>query len=387
MSDTNSWKQEYTQLSNFINEHPEVEVGVSRVRIPENIRPEFYQLFNTVRTVFIEEKLADLLNEARSLSERYIKVEAEVVTLLELEKISQETHLYSFLHNPIDELIRGLFNPLFDLLKGKVDIETFGEKALSNIEVSFRDLYHLGYEKWVALSLVKLLQADKLFQVIPRPFISEQEETIMSSTSPEEDPPAAIESKNFSFQRDLAATFTVPDFIVHLSAGNKYTAVRSQIGEALAKASKTSENREWYPLDSIGAFISGLTLVYVADNLKDISLVADADKICRPDLIIVCKEQQDWYDKEGLGKIKLDHDRSKPLLGTYVVSRESIPEQAYKDLITEESVAPTLGEERLEQGDSKQAGIYILTVGFNQSKLQPIVSGLMNNRQGLHNES
>ena len=377
MSESNSWKQEYTKLSNFIAEHSEVQIEESRNKIPESVRPEFYRLFNTARTTFAEEKFPNLLNEAKALSERYTQVEAEVAKLLALEKISLATQLRRFLQNPIDELVRELFDPLFDLLKGKVNIETFGERTSRNIEAAFRGLYHLGYEKWVALSLVKLLEADRLFQVTARPFISEQEETVMSAALIEEEPPALSESKHLSFQGNSTATFIVPDLIIHSPMVSKYISLRSQMGEALAKATKFSEVREWYSLDSIGVFTSGLTLVYVAANFDEISLISDAKKICRPDLIIKCEGNKDWYGVKSIERIKQQHNALKPILGMYAVSREPVTEQAYKQLAPEQvlNAAESAQEQMPAQESQKQdESIHFLSVGFDQSKLEPIIN-------------
>lgn len=393
MSEPNGWHQAYTKLSDFTIEHPEIEIDVSRVRIPESVRPEFYRLFNTVRTAFIEEKLADLLNEARSLSEKYTKVEGEVIKLLELEEISLDTRLDRFLHNPIDELVRGIFDPLFDLLKGKVDIDTFEGVSLKELKDSFRRLYRSGYVKWVALSLVKLLEADKSFQIIPRE-LDYVEGVLMEATPFEASAPAAEESKRLLFKHEpTTVLFTVPDFIVHSVRVNQYFAIRSEIGSALAVASDTSQKREWYSLDSIAAMGAGLTFVYVDKNPEEISLVADREKICRPDLIIEFREQEDWYEKEGLEKVKLNHDSLKPTLGTYIISRMPVPEQAYQELMpaqvpeeptpevasTEHTPEQVSREPTAEQELKKQeVGIHILTVGFDQSKLEPVISALMN---------
>ncbi len=86
MSGINSWCQSYTKLTDLVAEHPEIEVTTSHIKIPEHIRPAFYQLFNTARATFVEEKLADLLNEARLLNKKYIKAEANVTKLLKFEK-------------------------------------------------------------------------------------------------------------------------------------------------------------------------------------------------------------------------------------------------------------------------------------------------------------
>ena len=352
-----SWQTAYEELQGFIAEKPEVVIDESMISIPRDVRPEFYQLFDMVRVAFIEEKLSDLFNEAATLSENYTKAEQEVTELLGLDDVLIATGLRRFLRNPRDGLIRGLFNPLFDLLKGKINAETFEQGVSRNIEASFRDSYRLGYKKWLALSLVKLLEADRSLEVsVPSVNLGPEEgERGYYASDKEHLVPPPNESKHLSFKHEQSSTLTVPDFIVHSAKINRYFALRSEFrAAAVWTASNASEHREWYPLDCVVALRLGLTLIYVADNPEEISLVADAKKICRPELIIEYREQKDWYEKEELEKIKLHHDVLKPRLGTYIVSREQVPDVG-------------------QLGD----GIHILTVGFDQSKLEPIISSLM----------
>ncbi len=399
MSESNGWKQEYQKLSEFITEHPEIEIGASSIRIPQSVRTEFYTLFNAVRTVFVEQNFADLLNEAEPLSEEYTKVEGEVIKLLQLEEISLDTRLHRFLHNSFDALARRVYDPLFDLLKGKVDIDTFEGVSSKELRDSFRHLYQSGYVKWVALSLVKLLEADKSYRVIPREL--EYEETIKGVRLFEEKTPAPEESKHLIFKHESSPIqFIVPDFIVHSTKVDQYYAIKLGLGKALAEASNTSQKREWYSLDSIVAMGDGFTFVYVDKNLEEISLVADKNKICRPDLIIECMEQKNWYEKEGLEKVKLNHDSLKPTLGTYIISRMPVPEQAYKELMPEqapegltpeaastehtpEQVSSEPTAEQEQELEKQEVGIHILTVGFDQSKLEPVISALMNQQRHL----
>lgn len=350
---SNSWQEVYSELTDFIAEHSEIEIGVSRVCLPDSVRPEFYRLFNDVRKAFVEEKFSNLLNEATPLSQNYLKAEQEVTELLRLDDISMEASLHRFLHDPIDQLIRGLFNPLFDLLKGRINAEKYEEGAARNIEASFRPLYQLGYEKWMALSLVKLLKADKSFQVILPQMNSEEALKHCSDPSGVEVLPPQ-ESKSISFDQELI--LTVPDFIVHSAKINRYVSARSELRPAMLRAANASEQRKWYPLDSVVALGPGLTLVYMADSPEEVSLVADKERICRPELIVECRGQEGWYEKEDLEKVRPHHDSLKPILGSYIVSLEPVPNQ---------------------EPEKQEVGIHILTAGFDQSKLEPIVSVLM----------
>ena len=349
----NTWQEVYTELTDFIAGHSEINIEANRVRLPVSVRPEFYRLFRAVRIAFLEGKYSNVLNEAKTLSQNYLVVEQEVTKRFSLDNVSMLPKLGRLLRDPLNQLIEGLFDPLFDLLKGRIGIEIFKAIASQKIETSFESLHRLGYEKWMVLSLVKLLEADDLFQVIP------PNRTIYDAHKLgglfEEEVPNAEESRSILFKHAPDPVFIVPDLTVHSTKVNRYIAIRSQIGKAFGIATDASKEREWLTLDYVVALEPGLTLIYVADNTEEISLIADVNKICRPDLIMICREQKDWHEKEGLEKIKLSHATLKPTLGTYIVSREPVPQQENEGL----------------------EGINMITVGFDQSKLEPIITALM----------
>lgn len=326
------------------------------MRLPENVRPEFYRLFNSTRKKLVAEKLPSLSAEAEILSENYQKSEKEVINLLGLEEITMATTIHTFLHSPMDAVIRALFNPLFDLLKGRIDIESLEQNSPRSISLLSQMYYQRGYEKWVVLSLVKLLAVDRLLQASPRRFSTASEAATMIATRPEEPVPDYAESKQLLFKEPEPATLTLPDFIAHSQEVKRFIAVRSEFGKAMGINSEKSRKRHWLPVGSmVGDILPGLILLYTADKTDEISLVADADQLCQPDVVIKCQTQTGWYDKGGLTKAKRQHESLKPALGTFIVSRETVPEQA----------ANEIGE-----------GINILRVGLGQDELRPIVNKL-----------
>lgn len=348
----NDWRQAYTELIDYISKHSDIQIGESVTSLPDSVRPEFYRLFNATRIAYVEEEFPALLSKSRILSESYVKTEQEIIELLGLESITMEVELLRFLHDPKDYLISRLFDHLFDLLKRRINTDTFEERSTRQIKASFLSLYQSGYKKWVVLSLISLLDPSELFRVSAR--YLEIYDEIRLQDNPEQEPVLSpTPAKEIIFYDAHPARLIVPDCILYLRRINRYIAVRSEIGKVMATADNASKNREWYSLNSIAALEPSLTLVYVADKPEEISLVADAEKICRPDLIIECREQKDWYEKERLEKVKLHS--LKPRLGTYIVSREPVPEQDLEEI-----------------GD-----IHLLTVGFDQPKLEPIISALM----------
>lgn len=357
---SNSWLEAYGELRDFVAKRPGIKIDMGMIAIPGDVRPDFYRLFDTVRLAFVEQNFPDLLDKAGRLSEGYTKAEGEVVKALGLDGISMQVDLLRFLHDPKNQLTRGLFHSLFDLLKGKIDIETFGKEASGNIKVPFRNLYQSGYQKWVALSLVKMLAADRGFDVtVPSLEMDDRGQVIRPGPEliPEIKP---LESKHLTFRHEKLATFIVPDFIVHSTLINRYVAFRSESGTAMWTAPKFNDKREWYPSDSIKARYESVHLkpafcIYVDDTPESLALIADQERVCRPDLIIECVEQEGWYQEEGLETVKLHHDILKPKLGTFIASKEPVPEHILEELA---------GECRL------------LVVNLDQSKLDSIIDVL-----------
>jgi hypothetical protein len=350
---TKGWYGAYSGLTSFITGHAGIEIKANKVCLPDDIRPEFYRLFDATRAAFVEEKLPASLNEANNLSHNYIKVEQEVARSLKLENIAMEPGLQRFLHEPINQLIRDLFDPLFDLLKGLTAAEKF-EETSRNIKKSFELLYQLGYGKWAALSLLKLLNADKLFQVTLRKLDSKDVHRARAGSLKEE-APGPHESNSLLFKHGPNAAFITPDWIIHSTKARGYISLGSQVYQALGAATSLNDKREWFPTDSALYPETGLTLLYQGDSPTEISLISDASKICRPELILECKALRDWFEREGLEKTKAYHDRLKPTRGTFVISMGDVPE-----------LKP---EEQVE-------GITLLAVGLDSAKLMPVVEAL-----------
>ncbi len=108
--------------------------------------------------------------------------------------------------------------------------------------------------------------------------------------------------------------------------------------------------------------------------------MADFSRFCRPDIIVECMEQVDWYQKGGLDKVRQNYDFLKPRLGSYIVSRVPVPEEAWRDLMPEPAASePVVGQKTPPEEEPKEQplDIHILTVGYDQSQLAPIIDILL----------
>ena len=162
------WHNAYNELTCFISRHPKINIGVSSVDIPKEIRPDFYRLFNKTREEFLSEKASTLLDEAKVLSRHYLQIE---------EELGSRFGAGGDYHYPLplppyarpsgQTGQRELYDPLFDLLRGKTNTQAFEEGSLKILNYLLRVLYHRGYEKWVILALTELLEPDEALRAIP----------------------------------------------------------------------------------------------------------------------------------------------------------------------------------------------------------------------------
>jgi hypothetical protein len=400
-----SWRKAYSELKEYIARNPKIAIGQSIVAIPRDVRPEFYRLFDTVRTAFLKEKFQTLLDEAIPLSKDYAEVGQEVTKSLGLSDIKVSAKVSAslnwFLNDPVNGLNRSFFDPLFNLLKGRLDINSFEQEASICIENSFSRLFQSGYKMWVALSLINLLAPDRALVVYnPNEDIVKVEKDAPGMQ--EEPVPSPEEAKSLSLGHAMeAALFIVPDLIVHSAKLGRYVSIRSDLTDAIWRARRVSSNKEWYRFPELMGEYTKVAhwadlFIYIDDKPEELALVADFDRFCRPDIIVKCMEQADWYQKGGLERVKRNHDVLKPRLGSYVVSRLPVPEEAFRELVPEPvtveppagGAAPvepeaeqvsgeTVSEQAPQEPEKQPLDIHILTIGYDRSQLAPIIETLL----------
>lgn len=373
------WQDAFAKLQDFIKSNSSITISKVVIGIPDDVRPEFYRLFDDVRMTFVEEKFPALLREAEILSKNYIQAEQEVKELLKLDNIYTLGFLDKFLHGTRKELTRELFDPLFELLRGTIDTGTFERQGVKDIEAIYERSHRLGYAKWLALSLVKKLESDKIFTITP------PECKLDGHGAPiccENDVSYPQESKFLTFEHgpDHYPPFITPHFIVHSAKLNRYVAIRTElIAPAENIALNNSEKREWYNFTSLKreydlAISNPGLLIYIGDDPEELALIADKDRMCRPDMIVEYREPWDWENKDITANTRL-YDVLNPRLGRYIISREPVAEPVSQETPRKPA------EEQLLAGQVAQAeekAVYNLTVNFDQSGLEPIMEKLVN---------
>jgi len=336
-------------LVEYVSGHPAIELGERSSAIPEELRPEFYRLFDAVQHAFLHESFANLLDDAVCLSARYTQVEQRVMQALELDDVVMMAGLARFLRDPVDGLARELFEPLFSLMQGRLTVESFEQIATARAEAAYERYSRLGYKQWIELSLVDLFDADRLFNVVVHKPSSKE---IIKRSDVPEPVPMPEESRALSFERDLYPIYMVPDFIVHSGRLNAYVALTSEFSGAFWPASDPSRARDWIALDVAGRLGTRLVLIHVSKRLEEIALIMDKERISRPDVTIEYVVGADWSEEEGTYRNGSEYAGLNPSRGAFLVTRHRLPDGRVS------------------------GGARVLAAGLDEATLSPIVDAL-----------
>jgi hypothetical protein len=225
MTELASWEDEYARLREYVTAHPEIVLTKNEISIPQPLRDEFYRIFDDIRKAVAAENLDLLPVRARRLSERYIQVEKEAAELLGVEKIDMPVDLHVFLHNPEGGLIRAVYNCLFDLIQGKTDEAEFERLAGENIASAAAELFHLGYERWVGLEIIKQLEPEEAFFVDldyeEKPYLRELEDVAFGKQAHNPTiriPEFVVRSRRFNslIAVKMALAMEIDEYFVHI---------------------------------------------------------------------------------------------------------------------------------------------------------------------------
>jgi hypothetical protein len=361
------FRQACAALTDFIAKHPEIEIRESVTSIPENVRPDFYALFNAARHAFIADAFPDCLSRAGLLQQEYCRATEAAARWLSFEDGPVVSKCGRFLNDPKDSLARELFDPLFDLLKKKETPASFEKKASRGIESLFPIVHRGGYEKWAVISLANLLEVQKAFRVPVRD-LQPGDRAKSSAYAPVEEVPEPVESAHFLFSQSPKAIFAVPDFILYSGKLNRFIGFRSEFKEGLYNALNASMEREWCPIDADLLILLelGLTLIYASEKPESIALVGDVARFCRPDLVLWCVNSHNMTKQKALEKMALADSHLKPARGIFIVANGPWPE-------SEETEEPQALNPPPE-GEAPR--IRILPAGFDCAQLTPVIKAL-----------
>ncbi len=363
-----AWRETYAALADFIARHPGIELSPHAIVIPAEVRPEFYRLFDQTRADFVRESFPAQLEQGLTLGRAWGALSQAITADLGLEAIDIHQNLKWFLQDPVNGLVRALYDALFDVLQGKGDLASFAQKGAELVAQDFRRYYGEGYQRWATVSLLRALAPDQLLQVPVQDTYNEA--TILDSGTVSgvtvARVPEPVPTKRLIFVQAPETAFLAPKIIVRSTRLQTFVSFRPDFYDPQWKTETLSAAQEWFSLQEIRKEHGRHGLwpdlaLYMARDVRDLALVAEFYHIARPEVVVEIREGDDWYAREGLAAVWRHAAVLQPRRGSFVLCAAPVPEAALQELATQDETTPAL---------------HLLQVGYDVAQLAPVVAAL-----------
>ena len=387
---SSTWQNKYNELRDYISKNTSIHIDRFVMIIPDDVRPEFYRLFDGIRTEYIRENFPGLLEEATLLGAKYAEARDVVAARLNLKSIETSPTLKWFLDDPVKGLIHGLSDPLFDLIRGTATLPDFEETAAGIVGKKSAEYFHNGYRHWVTLSLLRLLLPDEAY-IVPLPDQFEEPELNDAETIPGvniHEVPRIEKAETVQLDFSQYTPFIGPNVVVHSGLLNAFAGMRDGYNNIFRRARALSKKVEWHKMEGIRQRYGTNLLwpdlgIYLQGMKERVKILAEYFHAARPDVIADVIAAHGWREEDALKLAKRHNDILKPRGGSFIISREppaAAPPETSPGFGAE---AGASGEQnqQVTGADTTQAGehypdVTVLVVGYDEGKLQPVIDAL-----------
>ncbi len=186
--------------------------------------------------------------------------------------------------------MRILYPRTFDLIQGKITLEEYESHSEPELRSAAAELYRLGYEQWLALTLIRLLDPDEAYAV----------------DLDEDYKPCLDELKTIAFGRQAHhPTLRIPEFVLHSRKLDRYVAVKMPLVreiESFVPKYKPPVRPRKKTGDTSFALDSRAMLLSFMNAKNDIPVIADIYELKRtsPDWVVECIAESELQDPGAL---------------------------------------------------------------------------------------
>lgn len=297
------WKHAYGILKDFIASNPEIQIGPSEVFVPEELRGRFYRHFDSIRAAVVESWKGTFDFNVQALSDNFTAAENALSKTLDLT-IEMPMDLSHFLRRPQEGMMRLIYSRSFELVQGKIAEEDFQGIAGRELAAEATAMFRMGYETWVALALMVLLEPDGIWGIA----LDAGNEPIVA------------EIKEISFGRQFhSPAKRLPEFILHSKKLDSHIAFKMPLVKEVNAYAVPAEiptqrllrNRNG---DTSSVLDHRMIFLSVVPDLKKIPVFADIHEriINGPDLAIELLMEQDLRDSAMIGQVQNRMRTMKP---------------------------------------------------------------------------
>ena len=340
---TKNWKASYEDLQKYVAENDDIEITRFSVSLPDGKREVFYAKLDEINAQFIEENFSDELIKAQELVDHWNETEPKILGYYP-GGIDTPKNMLRFMKDPLKELYDELYEPMMKVFKGTMTLDNYEESALKTIRESWEKLFKQGYMMYLVAELVCALEPEKTLMV---PNIDNNRSGTDLEANPgggmEANVPHAQDTDKFIMEYSPQVNFVTSKIIIKSKKLGRLVAIRPNFYSPLNAAKLRSKNQEWLSMDEINQ-VFGLhdqwpsALIYLADDIRDLPILADYYWLCQPHFNVEIREKDGWFSEKAIESIKRHAEITEPKVATIILSRTPYDETAMKEALLPKEV-------------------------------------------------
>ncbi len=256
------WRELYERILEYV----EVD-SRGRVKPRNTSKAEFLKLEDKLKESFIYDILGiDLIRTGYEWVKVFLSTISELKEKAGLIHVLLSRELSSFVEDVVNHLKKKIFIYTHDLLRGRLSLEEYQRKAGAAIRTSFRTNLRTIYQDWVLLNILIHIVEDGGLIVYP-------------------------ENKYISLERmGKQKIGVIPPNMITYTLGKGYLSFFLEAPRPIGWEDTSDLSRTWKLYTALRPDI----MIYGGRVLNILTLTSNPP-IKRPNVILECKELEDWY--------------------------------------------------------------------------------------------
>lgn len=184
-NETKAWIKEYSVLREFIAANEGIKITPTSMRIPRELRAEFYARIDSVELSLAEELAGERLEEAKILAEKLGQLRDRIVENSNLRAYRLPATVENLIRNPYAAAARPILSVVMDALQTGFEPDEIENRSAQLIFPFIKDVSRSAYELWCYLTILDSWQPKTFYGIATFDavnfVISETDEVIVGS--------------------------------------------------------------------------------------------------------------------------------------------------------------------------------------------------------------
>ena len=160
------WREEYEALQAFVQAHETIRVTPTSLRIPKELREEFYARIDCIEISLAEQILGERLKSTEALAQKLAAVRNDIVENSNLRAYRLPATLENLIRQPAQAAARPILGLVLDALQTGLAPAELEDRASQLLFPFLQDMSRAAYETWAYLTILRAWKPKTFYGIV-----------------------------------------------------------------------------------------------------------------------------------------------------------------------------------------------------------------------------